>query len=178
MDATLLQTRALGGLETAAIGYGAMGLIGLYGAVAERQGADVINHALDLGVTMVDTADAYGIGGSNEELVGRVIRSRQDEVVVATKWGIVASSPHAHRVEASYDNEIWIDARPERAREAAVASIRRLGVAALDLWYLHFPDPGRPIEETVGAMAELVDAGDVRYLGLSNRDPQPASTSP
>jgi aryl-alcohol dehydrogenase-like predicted oxidoreductase len=167
-DPRLLQTRTLGKLETAAIGYGAMGLIGLYGAVDEQHGIEVINHALDLGVTMVDTADAYGIDGSNEVLVGRAIRGRSDQIVIATKWGIAGPSEHANRVEASYDNEIWIDARPERAREAAAASIRRLGVPALDLWYLHFPDPGRPIEDTVGAMAELVDAGDVRHLGLSN----------
>ena len=158
----------LGPLESSAIGYGAMVLIGLYGRVDEQQGIDVIGRALDLGVTMVDTADAYGVGGSNERLVGRAIRDRRADVQVATKWGIVAPSEEANRVAATYDNEIWIDARPERARPAAEASIRRLGVEALDLWYLHFPDPGRPIEETVGAMAELVESGDVRHLGLSN----------
>src|SRR5262249_43561349 len=121
-----------------------------------------------LGVTMIDTADAYGLEGSNERLVGRAIRNRREEVVVATKWGAVTASEQANRVGATYDNEIWIDARPERARAAAEASIRRLGVEALDLWYLHFPDPGRPIEETVGAMAELVESGLVRHLGLSN----------
>jgi aryl-alcohol dehydrogenase-like predicted oxidoreductase len=82
--------------------------------------------------------------------------------------GIVLPGEHANRVAASYANEIWIDARPERARAAAEASLRRLGVDALDLWYLHFPDPGRPIEESVGAMADLVDAGLVRQVGLSN----------
>jgi aryl-alcohol dehydrogenase-like predicted oxidoreductase len=167
-DVGQLPTRTLGELESSAIGYGAMVLIGLYGAVDEQQGRDVVNHALDLGVTMIDTADAYGVGGSNEALVGRAIRDRRDEVVVATKWGVVPPSEHANRLSATYDNEIWIDARPERARAAAEASIRRLGVDTLDLWYLHFPDPGRPIEETVGAMGELVDAGDVRHLGLSN----------
>jgi aryl-alcohol dehydrogenase-like predicted oxidoreductase len=163
-----LPARRIGRLETAAIGYGAMVLIGLYGDVDERQGVDVIQHALSLGVTMIDTADAYGVEGSNETLVGRAIRRHRREVEVATKWGIAPPGEHANRVRATYDNEIWIDARPERARPAAEASIRRLGVDALDLWYLHFPDPGRPIEETVGAMAELVDAGDVRHLGLSN----------
>jgi aryl-alcohol dehydrogenase-like predicted oxidoreductase len=160
--------RTLGGLESSPIGYGAMVLLGLYGAVDEQQGIDVIWRALDLGVTMIDTADAYGVDGSNERLVGRAIRHRHDEVLVATKWGIAAPSEHANRVEATYDNEIWIDARPERARGAAEASLRRLGVDVLDLWYLHFPDPGRPIEETVGAMARLVDSGEVRHLGLSN----------
>jgi aryl-alcohol dehydrogenase-like predicted oxidoreductase len=164
-------TRRLGELETGALGYGAMVLIGLYGAVDEQQGLDVINHALDLGVTMIDTSDAYGAGGSNELLVGRAIAGRREDVVVATKWGIVPQSPEAHRFAAyTGDNEIWIDARPERARSAAEASLRRLGVDSIDLWYLHFPDPGRPIEETVGAMAELVDAGDVKHLGLSNVD--------
>jgi aryl-alcohol dehydrogenase-like predicted oxidoreductase len=164
----MAQTRELGSLESSAIGYGAMVLIGLYGAVDDQQGVDVIGQALDLGVTMVDTADAYGADGSNEILVGRAIRDRREQVVVATKWGIVLPGETANRVEASYANEIWIDARPERARDAAEASLRRLGVDALDLWYLHFPDPGRPIEESVGAMADLVDAGLVRHLGLSN----------
>jgi aryl-alcohol dehydrogenase-like predicted oxidoreductase len=160
--------RRLGPLETSAIGYGAMVLVGLYGAVDEQQGIEVIQRGLDLGITMIDTADAYGIDGSNERLVGRAIHGRRGEVVVATKWGIATPSEHANRVRATYENEIWIDARPERARPAAEASMRRLGVEALDLWYLHFPDPGRSIEETVGAMAALVDAGAVRHLGLSN----------
>jgi aryl-alcohol dehydrogenase-like predicted oxidoreductase len=168
-DARQLPTRMLGGLESPAIGYGAMVLIGLYGAVDEQQGVEVINRALDLGVTMIDTSDFYGIDGSNEELVGKAIADRRAEAVVATKWGISTPSPEAHRFTAYRgDNEIWVDARPERARPAAEASLRRLGLDALDLWYLHFPDPARPIEETVGAMAELVDAGDVRHLGLSN----------
>jgi aryl-alcohol dehydrogenase-like predicted oxidoreductase len=163
-----MERRMLGPLETSALGYGAMVLIGLYGGVDERQAIDVIDHALDLGVTMIDTADAYGVDGSNETLVGRAIRDRRPEVEVATKWGIVAPGEDANRVDATYENEIWIDARPERARAAAEASIRRLGVDVLDLWYLHFPDPGRPIEEAVGAMAEVVETGDVRHLGLSN----------
>jgi aryl-alcohol dehydrogenase-like predicted oxidoreductase len=163
-----MDTRTLGQLETSAIGYGAMVLIGLYGEVNERQAIDVIDRALDLGVTMIDTADAYGFDGSNETLVGRAIRDRRREVQVATKWGIVPPGEAANRVDATYENEIWIDASPERARAAAEASIRRLGVDVLDLWYLHFPDPGRPIEEAVGAMADLVRTGDVRYLGLSN----------
>jgi aryl-alcohol dehydrogenase-like predicted oxidoreductase len=162
-----MERRQLGPLETSALGYGAMVLIGLYGEVDERQAIDVIDHALDLGVTMIDTADAYGFDGSNETLVGRAIRGRR-QVQVATKWGIVPPGAGANRVDATYDNEIWIDARPERARAAAEASIRRLGVDVLDLWYLHFPDPGRPIEDAVEAMAELVETGDVRHLGLSN----------
>lgn len=156
------------GLEVGEIGYGAMVLIGLYGAVDEERGVAALSHALDRGVTMVDTADAYGIDGSNERLVAQAIADRRDEIVVATKWGIAPPGPTAHRVEASYANEIWIDGRPERAREAAEASLRRLAIEAIDLWYLHFPDPGVPIEETVGAMAALVAEGNVRHLGLSN----------
>jgi aryl-alcohol dehydrogenase-like predicted oxidoreductase len=164
-----LPTRRLGQLQTSALGYGAMVLIGLYGAVDEQQGVAAINHALDLGVTMIDTSDAYGVDGSNERLVGRAIADRRAEAVVATKWGISPPSPTAHRFSAYRgDNEIWVDARPERARPAAEASLNRLGVDAIDLWYLHFPDPGRSIEETVGAMAELVSSGEVKHLGLSN----------
>ncbi len=166
-----MKQRILGGtdLSVSELGYGAMVLIGLYGDVDERQGIRVIRHALDRGVNLIDTADAYGANGSNERLVGRAIEGRRDQVVLATKFGIApAGSEHAHRVRASYDNEIWIDARPERVREAADQSLARLGVEAIDLYYLHFPDPGLPIEETVGAMAELVAAGKVRHLGLSN----------
>jgi aryl-alcohol dehydrogenase-like predicted oxidoreductase len=164
-----LPHRRLGRLETAAIGYGAMVLIGLYGDVDEQRGVEIINHALDAGVTMIDTSDMYGVDGSNEKLVGRAIAGRRGDVVVATKWGIVEPGPNAHRFTGyNGENEIWVDARPERARSAAETSLRRLGVNALDLWYLHFPDRSLPIEETVGAMSELVDAGDVKHLGLSN----------
>jgi aryl-alcohol dehydrogenase-like predicted oxidoreductase len=155
-------------LEVSALGYGAMVLIGLYGEVDEEKAVGALTHALDRGVTMIDTADAYGADGSNERLVGRAIAGRRNSVVIATKWGISAPGPTAHQVDATYANEIWIDARPERARNAAEASLRLLGVDAIDLWYLHFPDPGVPIEETVGAMAELVRDGKVRHLGVSN----------
>jgi aryl-alcohol dehydrogenase-like predicted oxidoreductase len=162
-----MKTRTLGqGLEVSELGYGAMGLAGAYGEVDPEQALAVIGRALDLGVTLIDTSDAYG-GGSNEELVGRAIGSRRGEIAVATKWG-VSSGEHSNRANVNFEIDIPIDARPERAREAAEASLRRLGVSVLDLWYLHFPDPGRPIEETVGAMAELVAAGSVRHLGLSN----------
>jgi aryl-alcohol dehydrogenase-like predicted oxidoreductase len=158
-----------GGPSVSAIGYGAMVLIGLYGEVDEQQGVRVIEHALDRGVNFIDTADAYGIDGSNERLVGRAVRGRGDDVLVATKFGVVpAGSRHANRVAATYRNEIWVDGRPERVREAAERSLARLGVDAIGLYQLHFPDPGRPIEDTVGAMAELVREGKVRHLGLSN----------
>src|SRR5918999_10169 len=164
-----MEQRKLGReLEVSALGYGAMVLIGLYGGVDEEKAVEALTHAIDRGVTMIDTADAYGPDGSNERVVGRAITGRRDGVAIATKWGIAAPGSTAHRVDATYANEIWIDARPERAREAAEASLRRLGIDAIDLWYLHFPDSGVPIEESVGAMAELVRDGKVRQLGLSN----------
>jgi aryl-alcohol dehydrogenase-like predicted oxidoreductase len=163
-----MERRTLGQeLEVSALGYGAMVLIGLYGQVDEEKAVQALTHALDRGITMIDTADAYGPDGSNERVVGRAVAGHRD-VAVATKWGIAPAGPTAHRVDATYANEIWIDARPERAREAAEASLRRLGLDAIDLWYLHFPDPGVPIEETVGAMAELAHEGKVRHLGVSN----------
>jgi aryl-alcohol dehydrogenase-like predicted oxidoreductase len=164
-----MEQRKLGQeLEVSALGYGAMVLIGLYGEVDEEKAVGALTHAIDRGVTMIDTADAYGPDGSNERVVGRAIAGRRDGVAVATKWGIAAPGETAHRVDATYANEIWIDARPGRARQAAEASLRRLGIDSIDLWYLHFPDPGVPIEESVGAMAELVRDGKVRHLGLSN----------
>ncbi len=167
-----MQTRTLGpdGLTVSAIGYGAMVLVhGMYGANDDEQSVRTLQHAVEAGATLIDTSDAYGADGHNERLIGRAIAGRRDEVQIATKWGIVFEpGAPANRVEASYDNEIWIDARPERARGAAEASLRRLGTDTIDLWYVHFPDPGVPIEETVGAMAEIVAEGKVRHLGLSN----------
>jgi len=162
--------RLLGGtVEVSALGFGAMVLSGSYGGVAPGQALSVLRHALDQGVTLIDTSDAYG-GGSNEELVGRAIAGRRDDVVVATKWG-VKPGEHSNPATINFDIKIPIDGRPERARAAAEASLRRLGVSAIDLWYLHFPDPVRPLEDIVGAMAELVQAGLVRHLGLSNVTP-------
>jgi aryl-alcohol dehydrogenase-like predicted oxidoreductase len=168
-----MNTRTLGDLQVSALGYGAMVLVhGMYGANDDDRSLATLRHALDAGATLIDTADAYGADGHNERLVGRAIAGRED-AVVATKWGVVgAPGPGAHRVAASYANEIWVDARPERARVAADASLERLGVDALDLWYLHFPDPGVPVEETVGAMGALVAAGKVRHLGLCNATPE------
>jgi aryl-alcohol dehydrogenase-like predicted oxidoreductase len=167
-----MRTRTLGkdGLTTSAIGYGAMVLVdGMYGPVGEERSLRILRHAVDAGATLIDTSDAYGPDGHNERLVGRAVAGRRDDVQIATKWGIVSGpGEHAHAVKHSHDQEIWIDARPERARDAAEASLRRLGVEAIDLWYLHFPDPGVPVEETVGAMAELVAEGKVRQIGLSN----------
>jgi aryl-alcohol dehydrogenase-like predicted oxidoreductase len=167
-----MRTRTLGkdGLTTSAIGYGAMVLVdGMYGSADEERSLRTLRHAVDAGATLIDSSDAYGAGGQNERLVGRALAGHRDEVQIATKWGIVhAPGDHAHRVEHAHDQEIWIDARPVRARQAAEASLRRLGIEAIDLWYLHFPDPGVPVEESVGAMAELVAEGKVRHIGLSN----------
>jgi aryl-alcohol dehydrogenase-like predicted oxidoreductase len=161
-----MQTRNLGGLRTSAIGYGAMVLVdGIYGHADDSHSLATLRHAIDAGATLLDTADGYG-GGANEALVGRAIAGRRDEVQLATKWGIVGSGGRA--VQHAHDQTILIDARPERAREALDASLRRLGVEAIDLWYLHFPDPEVPIEESVGAMGELVAEGKVRHLGVSN----------
>jgi aryl-alcohol dehydrogenase-like predicted oxidoreductase len=165
-----MHQRTLGGaLQVGEIGYGAMVLAGTYGDVGEHDAVAVVAHALDAGVTLIDTSDAYG-AGSNEELVGRAIAGRRDEVVVATKWGI-AFGTDANAAEINWSRHIPVDARPERARGAAEASLRRLGIDAIDLWYLHYPDPSCPVEESVGAMADLVRSGHVRHLGLSNITP-------
>jgi aryl-alcohol dehydrogenase-like predicted oxidoreductase len=158
-------TRHLSTLPVPAVGYGAMVLMGLYGASDEATGLAALRHVLDRGAGFIDTSDGYA---DNEELVGRALAGRRADAVVATKWGIVGPGQDGRRVRTSYANEILVDARPERARAAAESSLRRLGVDALDLWYLHFPDPGVPVEETVGAMGELVAEGKVRHLGLSN----------
>jgi aryl-alcohol dehydrogenase-like predicted oxidoreductase len=165
-DDRSMQTRNLNGLTTSAIGFGAMVLIdGLYGHADADQSARTINHAIDAGASLIDTSDAYGAGG-NEQLVGGAIGDRREDVQLATKWGIVSEG--GRPVEHAHAQTILVDARPERAREAAEDSLRRLNTDVIDLWYLHFPDPGVPVEETVGAMAELVREGKVRHLGLSN----------
>jgi aryl-alcohol dehydrogenase-like predicted oxidoreductase len=164
-----MKTRTLGsnGLTTSAIGYGAMVLEnGMYGTTDDERSLATLRHAIDAGATLLDTSDAYG-AGHNEGLVGRAVAGRRDEVQVATKWGIVGAG-EGRRLRHHHDQEIRVDARPERARAAAEASLRRLGVDAIDLWYLHFPDPDVPVEESVAAMAELVGEGKVHHLGLSN----------
>jgi aryl-alcohol dehydrogenase-like predicted oxidoreductase len=138
-----------------------MGISEFYGPGDEQESIATLRRALDLGVTFLDTADVYGIG-RNEELVGKVIWGRRHEVVVATKFGIVRDMN---------GNFLGVDGRPEYVRHACDASLRRLGVEQIDLYYQHRVDPDTPIEETVGAMAELVQAGKVRYLGLSEAGP-------
>jgi aryl-alcohol dehydrogenase-like predicted oxidoreductase len=146
------------GLEVGAIGLGCMGMSEFYGPRDEAEALATIHRALDLGVTMLDTADVYG-PHTNEELVGRALRGRRrQDVVVATKFGIVRGGDPLAR---------GANGRPEYVRSSCDGSLRRLGLEAIDLYYLHRVDPATPIEDTVGAMAELVRAGKVRFLGLS-----------
>jgi aryl-alcohol dehydrogenase-like predicted oxidoreductase len=154
-----IPTRTLGqGLEVSAQGLGCMGMSQIYGPADETESLATIDRALELGVTFLDTADVYGLG-HNEQLVGRAIAGRREEVVLATKFGIVRRAD-----DSSFRG---VDGRPEYVRSACDASLERLGVDRIDLYYQHRADPQVPIEETVGAMAELVAAGKVRHLGLS-----------
>jgi aryl-alcohol dehydrogenase-like predicted oxidoreductase len=159
-----MQTRRLGrnGPEVSALGLGCMGMSEFYGAGDDAESIATLHHALDRGVRLFDTADIYG-PYTNEQLVGRAIRGRRDEVVLATKFGFVRDPADPGKRE--------IDGRPERVREACEASLKRLGVDTIDLYYLHRADSRVPIEDTVGAMADLVAAGKVRWLGLSEVSP-------
>ena len=160
-----MHTRVLGrnGARVSALGLGCMGMSEFYGAGDDAESLATIRLALDRGVTLLDTADMYG-PFTNEQLVGRAIQGRRDEVFVATKFGIV-------REEANPSRR-GISGRPEYVRAACDASLKRLGVGHIDLYYQHRVDPQVPIEDTVGAMAGLVTAGKVRYLGLSEASSQ------
>ena len=156
------------GPMVSAIGYGAMGLEGYYGAAEENVAMDTIRHALDLGCTFIDTTDAYG-NGHNETLVGRAVAQRKQEAFIATKFGIVFDPDgHGTEVPTGWGFSLKINGRPEYARKMLDDSLKRLGVSHIDLWYAHYPDPQVPIAETVGAMSRAVEQGKVRYLGLSN----------
>ncbi|MFI2411943.1 aldo/keto reductase [Streptomyces sp. NPDC018947] len=158
---TTVPTRHLGELAVSAQGLGCMGMSHGYGATDDTQSIATLHHALDLGVSLLDTSDFYG-SGHNEELIGRAISGRRDEVVLATKFGFAnrLGEPTLIRGDAAY------------VRQACEASLRRLGVDHIDLYYQHRVDPQVPIEETVGAMAELVQAGKIRHIGLSEASTQ------
>src|SRR6202051_3384129 len=145
------------GLEVSAIGLGCMGMSDFYGPSDEATNLSVLNAALDIGINFLDTADMYGVG-ANERLLGKVLKSRRNQVVLATKFGIVRGPDGA---------SLGINGTPAYVRAACDASLKRLGVDHIDLYYQHRVDPKVAIEETVGAMAELVEAGKVRHLGLS-----------
>jgi aryl-alcohol dehydrogenase-like predicted oxidoreductase len=157
---SLMQTRSLGRqsrLQVSALGLGCMGMSEFYGGRDDRQAIATIRHAIDRGITLFDTADMYGIG-RNEELLGRAIRDARDHLVIATKFGVVRGADGAF---------LGLNGRPDYVGSACEASLRRLGLEVIDLYYQHRVDPMTPIEETVGAMAELVRAGKVRNIGLS-----------
>ncbi len=138
-----------------------MGMSEFYGTTDEHEAVATIHRALELGVDFLDTADQYG-RGDNERLVGRAIANHREQVLLATKFGIVRSA----------DGSRGVDGRPEYVRSACEASLERLGVDHIDVYYQHRIDPNVPVEETVGAMAELVEAGKVRHLGLSEAAPE------
>jgi aryl-alcohol dehydrogenase-like predicted oxidoreductase len=159
-----MEERQLGnrGLKVSALGLGCMGMSEFYGPHDETESIATIHRAIELGVTFLDTADMYG-RGTNEELVGRAIAGMRDRVVITTKFGSVRGEDGSFK---------GIDGRPNYVRQACEASLKRLRVDVIDLYYQHRVDPATPIEETVGAMAELVREGKVRYLGLSEASGQ------
>lgn len=159
-----MEQRTLGrvGLKVSALGLGCMGMSEFYGSADETESIQVIHRAIDSGITFLDTADVYG-SGRNEELVGRALRGRRDQVILATKFG---------NVRGPGGEFLGINGKPEYIRSACETSLSRLGVHHIDLYYQHRVDPDTPIEETVGAMAELVREGKVRFLGLSEAGPE------
>ena len=156
-----MQTRKLGELTVSAQGLGCMGMSDFYGGRDAAEAVATLERAVELGITLFDTADMYG-GGENEKLVGRVLRRHRDRVIIATKFGNMRNPDGTFR---------GVNGKPEYVRDACNASLARLGVDTIDLLYQHRVDPDTPIEDTVGAMADLVRAGKVRYLGLSEAAP-------
>jgi aryl-alcohol dehydrogenase-like predicted oxidoreductase len=160
-----MEIRNLGhaGLQVSAQGLGCMGMSEFYGPGDDAESIATIHRALDLGIFFLDTADVYG-PYKNEELVGRAIKGKRDEVILATKFGIVRDPKNP--------TTRGVNGRPEYIRQSCEGSLRRLGVETIDLYYQHRVDPDTPIEDTVGAMAQLVKEGKIRYIGLSEANPQ------
>jgi aryl-alcohol dehydrogenase-like predicted oxidoreductase len=152
-----MKTRRLGHLQVSAIGLGCLSMTPIYGEPSEPEAIATIHRALEIGVTLIDTADMYGEDGSNEALVGRALKGRRDKAILASKFGNIRT-PGGGRA---------VNGKPHYVPQACDASLKRLGVDHLDLYYLHRVDPSVPIEDTVGAMAKLVQQGKVRHIGLS-----------
>lgn len=157
-----MKTRMLGELEVSMMGLGCMGMSEFYGRADENEAIKVIHAALDKGVTLLDTADMYG-PFTNEKLVGKAIAGRRDKVVLATKFG------NQRGEDGSY---LGVNGKPDYVKKSCDDSLQRLGVDHIDLYYLHRVDPTVPIEDTIGAMADLVQAGKVRYIGMSEAAPE------
>ncbi|HKI45204.1 MAG TPA: aldo/keto reductase [Balneolales bacterium] len=159
-----MQTRILGkqGPVVSVVGLGCMGMSEFYGSTNDSESIKVIHEAIDRGVTFFDTADMYGVG-HNEQLVGKAIKDRRDKVVLATKFGIVRGDDHSFR---------GVNGHPDYVRKACEASLKRLDVDHIDLYYQHRVDTNVPIEDTIGAMAELVKEGKVKYIGMSEAAPK------
>jgi len=156
-----MKRRRLGKLEVGAVGLGCMSMTPIYGEPSEPEAIATIQRAIELGVDLIDTSDAYGSNGSNEALVGRALKGRRDKVVLATKFGNIRLP----------DGSPGANGRPEYVAQSCEASLKRLGVETIDLYYIHRIDPTVPIEDTVGALARLVQQGKVRHLGISEAAP-------
>ena len=161
LNAMITRTLGRSGPKVSALGLGCMGMSDFYGPAEEERSIAVIHRAFEIGLTFLDTADMYGVG-ANEELLGRALKGKRDHAFLATKFG---------NVRAKDGTYLGINGKPEYVRAACDASLKRLGIDIIDLYYQHRVDTTTPIEETVGAMAELVAAGKVRYLGLSEAAP-------
>jgi aryl-alcohol dehydrogenase-like predicted oxidoreductase len=157
-----MQMRKLGELEVSAIGLGCMGMSDFYGNRSEKKAIDTINYAIDNGINFLDTADMYG-PFTNEELVGKAIKNKRDKVILATKFG------NQRTADGQF---LGVNGKPEYVKKSCDDSLRRLGVSYIDLYYQHRVDTSVPIEETISAMADLVKAGKVRYIGMSEAAPE------